>query len=87
MVDDPKDYRWCGYAEAEAGRAESVAGIVATVRMATNSPDSEPISSSEALGHWEILVNSQCRKVAWWPAGCDGIDMRRRWASPERSAR
>lgn len=40
IVKDPKEYRWCGYAEAEAGRAESVAGIVATVRMATNSPDS-----------------------------------------------
>ena len=49
IVDDPKDYRWCGYAEAEAGRAEAVAGIVSIVGMATNSPDSEPISSSEAL--------------------------------------
>ncbi len=34
-----------------------MAGIVATVRMATNSPDSEPISSSEALEHYrEWLV-------------------------------
>ena len=49
IVKDPKDYRWCGYAEAEAGRADGVAGIVAIVRMATNSPDSEPISGSEAL--------------------------------------
>lgn len=27
MVEDPADYRWCGY-EAMAGKAEAVAGIV-----------------------------------------------------------
>jgi REP element-mobilizing transposase RayT len=49
IVDDPKDYRWCGYAEAEVGRTEGVAGVVATVRMATDCPESEPISASEAI--------------------------------------
>ena len=28
MVEDPADYRWCGYAEAMAGKAEAVEGIV-----------------------------------------------------------
>ena len=29
IVDDPGDYRWCGYAEAMAGKTEAVQGIVA----------------------------------------------------------
>ena len=49
IVEDPKDYRWSGYAEAEAGRADAVAGLVAVVRAATNTPESERISGSEAL--------------------------------------
>jgi hypothetical protein len=28
LVEDPGDYRWCGYAEAMAGKAEAVGGIV-----------------------------------------------------------
>ena len=28
LVSDPGDYRWCGYAEAMAGKAEAVAGLV-----------------------------------------------------------
>jgi len=27
MVDDPKDYRWCGYAEALAGKQDALAGL------------------------------------------------------------
>ena len=29
IVDDPAGYRWCGYAEAMAGKAESLAGLTA----------------------------------------------------------
>jgi hypothetical protein len=29
LVSDPGNYRWCGYAEAMAGKAEAVAGLVA----------------------------------------------------------
>jgi hypothetical protein len=32
LVEDPKDYRWCGYAEAVAGRREALEGIGAVVR-------------------------------------------------------
>jgi REP element-mobilizing transposase RayT len=52
IVKDPKDYRWCGFGEAVAGRAESEAGLVAIVRAATNSPESEPISAAEALDRY-----------------------------------
>ena len=40
IVKDPKDYRWCGYAEALAGRQDALAGIAAVVRAACNSEDS-----------------------------------------------
>ena len=49
IVKDPKDYRWCGYGEAVAGRTEGVIGLIAVVRAATNCAESEPISGSEAL--------------------------------------
>jgi hypothetical protein len=49
IVKDPKDYRWCGYGEALAGRADALAGLIAVVRAATNSPESEPISGFQAL--------------------------------------
>ncbi len=35
IVKDPKDYRWCGYAEAVAGQPEARAGIVSVVRGST----------------------------------------------------
>jgi hypothetical protein len=31
LVSDPKNYRWCGYAEAVAGRAEASRGVQALV--------------------------------------------------------
>ncbi|MFT5634568.1 MAG: putative transposase [Rubritalea sp.] len=32
MVDDPKDYRWCGYAEAVAGRKEAQLGLLSMMQ-------------------------------------------------------
>lgn len=49
IVKDPKDYRWCGYGEAVAGRADALAGLVEVVRGATGSPESDPITGPEAL--------------------------------------
>lgn len=31
VVKDPKDYRWCGYAEAVAGRTEAISGLQVTL--------------------------------------------------------
>jgi len=31
LVDDPKDYRWCGYAEAMVGQAEAQAGLATSL--------------------------------------------------------
>ena len=32
MVDDPKDYRWCGYAEALVGKKEAQVGLLAVMQ-------------------------------------------------------
>lgn len=42
MVADPKDYRWCGYAEALAGRQSALAGlrVVAEARAENSVPQS-----------------------------------------------
>jgi len=34
LVEDPKDYRWCGYAEAVAGNHEARAGLATSLGMA-----------------------------------------------------
>ena len=49
IVRDPKDYRWCAYGEAVAGRSDAVAGLVSVVRAVTNASESEPIAACEAL--------------------------------------
>jgi REP element-mobilizing transposase RayT len=49
IVKDPKDYRWCAYGEAVAGRTDALAGLIAVVRAATNSAESEPMSGPEDL--------------------------------------
>lgn len=33
LVDDPKDYRWCGYAEAVAGKRPALAGLATALGM------------------------------------------------------
>jgi REP element-mobilizing transposase RayT len=36
MVDDPKDYRWCGYAEAIAGKKEAQLGLLSVMQGVEN---------------------------------------------------
>jgi putative transposase len=45
MVTDPKDYRWCGYAEALAGRKAAQAGlrVVAEVRAERATPQARQV--------------------------------------------
>lgn len=40
IVKDPKDYRWCGYAEALAGKVDAQNGIASVVRGASNGEES-----------------------------------------------
>lgn len=60
LVQDPKDYRWCGYAEAVAGREEARAGLAAlTGHSATTAPaDTTPPGKSpdKALQSYRTLL-------------------------------
>jgi hypothetical protein len=55
ICDDPKDYRWCGYAEAVAGDKEAraaVAWLAALNPHGGMKPDAETMKSKEALRCW-----------------------------------
>jgi putative transposase len=51
LVDDPKDYRWCGYAEAVAGRTEPGRGLEALVGLIypDREEDAQPAAASAHL--------------------------------------
>lgn len=53
IVDDPKDYRFCGYAEAVAGNAKACAGLASTW---TASHKKDPARASEALAAHRMLL-------------------------------
>lgn len=60
LVSDPKDYRWCGYAEAVAGRREARQGIIAVTgqQPALVPPDARNTAqkSAEALAQYRVLL-------------------------------
>jgi len=49
IIKDPKDYRWCGYAEAVAGRVDAQEGVAAVVRAASNSEVSESAAPHDTI--------------------------------------
>ena len=56
MVDDPKDYRWCGYAEAVAGKKEAQLGLLSVMQGVEN-----VVPNQELLGtlskNWSEVMN------------------------------
>ncbi len=56
MVDDPKDYRWCGYAEAVAGKKEAQLGLLSVMQGVEN-----VVPNQELLGtlskEWSEVMN------------------------------
>lgn len=52
IVDDPKDYRWCGYAEAVAGIKLAKAGIA----LAVGAQRGKTISASQAAADYRQLL-------------------------------
>jgi len=59
IVKDPKDYRWCGYAEALAGKVDAQAGIAAVVRGATNSDESATATDTmQVYREWLIELGA-----------------------------
>lgn len=49
LVNDPKDYRWCGYAEAVAGKERARQGIATVVGFQKPRPGRAPIPEKKAL--------------------------------------
>ncbi len=64
LADDPKDYRWCGYAEAMAGGQLALAGIREMARSSSVHTSPEPeaakgmagIRVEEGLSHYRMLL-------------------------------
>ncbi len=61
MVEDPKDYRWCGYAEAMAGRREARRGLGHLM------PD-DVSPSADGLPNWRV-VGREYRRVLFGMTG------------------
>ncbi len=57
MVSDPKDYRWCGYAEAVAGKKEAQIGLLSVMQGVEN-----VVPNCELLGtlskNWNEIMDS-----------------------------
>ncbi len=57
-VEDPKDYRWCGYAEAEAGVKKARWGVQQIIQEATRNPQ---ITEEEAIPQYrQVLYQVGC---------------------------
>ena len=56
MVDDPKDYRWCGYAEALAGKKEAQLGLLSVMQGVENvAPNMELLGKLSK--EWKQVMN------------------------------
>jgi REP element-mobilizing transposase RayT len=55
VVEDPKDYRWCGYAEALSGGKAATAGI----QMAMRAASGREMNAREALKAYRMLLYGQ----------------------------
>jgi REP element-mobilizing transposase RayT len=53
LVDDPKDYRWCGYGEACAGRPLAQAGVLRAARSAD--PTCGTVTADPRTGAFDFL--------------------------------
>jgi len=58
LVKDPKDYRWCGYAEAVAGKEDAREGILSVVRGACEDQAAGWEDASAAYRDW--LYDAGC---------------------------
>jgi putative transposase len=55
IVEDPKDYRWCGYGEAMAGDKAACAGI----RLAMRAASRREVNAQESLSGYRVWVYGQ----------------------------
>ena len=64
MVDDPKDFRWCGYSEAVAGVAEMRAGIARCLGESTRAADLRGSVSTASRSARATDLNAA--SAMWW---------------------
>ena len=58
LVEDPKDYRWCGYAEAVGGRRRAKAGLRVVIAGAQR-VSAEAVTMAEALAKYRLWMFGQ----------------------------
>jgi REP element-mobilizing transposase RayT len=65
MVEDPKDYRWCGYAEALAGEERARQGVRMLFNEYVGESHGDRTGAEFAAGPWEELA-AEYRKILYW---------------------
>jgi putative transposase len=63
LADDPKDYRWCGYAEALAGDRRAQTGICQVLHAKDWTQSSQAQSYSGRAAYRMVLFNSGRRRI------------------------
>jgi len=61
LVKDPKDYRWCGYAEAVAGSPEAREGIASVVRGSAGDPTTAWNEAAAVYRDWLFDAGGEAR--------------------------
>ncbi len=64
LVDDPKDYRWCGYAEAVAGRPEARSGLARVLEEYGHSDEDQAGEPTKTSYDWR-KVAATYRKILY----------------------
>jgi REP element-mobilizing transposase RayT len=75
LVDDPKDYRFCGYSEAVAGKTNAQAGVAAVIAIASENKNT---TWSDARGSYRMMLfgagtASRANKVAITPEALEKV--------------
>jgi putative transposase len=63
LVDDPKDYRWCGYAEAVAGKKPARLGLQTVVRALQQGREESIGKSLEIYRTWMVREGDERREA------------------------
>ena len=80
LVKDPKDYRWCGYAEAVANSKRARRGLCRVMERPLDSWDERPGSACPTTAEWyRCWLFGEGREVeeSAWTSGRKGISRER----------
>jgi len=76
MVEDPKDYRWCGYAEALAGEKRARQGVRMLFNEYVGESHGDNMGAEFAAGPWDKLA-AEYRKILYWDGAESDRDERK----------